>query len=496
MYDNNNPNPSGGQVSWNGSSYSGGPFRMEDLRGPSSSFSRTPGPDPATPTPPAKPSKKKRGKGVLKAVALVLCCALIGGSAGFGGAALYGVMFPSESQSGSASSGEADNSGKADRPGHSGTTIFENITPPTTTVNLNKADGITQMTLTEIYNAYVNSCVVITCQVTYTTNTWYGPYSGTATSAGSGFVISDNGYIVTNYHVIDGADTIKVTFYNGEEYEATFVGGEESNDVAVLKIDATGLTPVVLGDSDNLSVGEPVSTIGNALGTLSFSQTSGAVSGLGRSVTYSDGTIISMLQTDCTINSGNSGGPLFDQYGRVVGITSAKYSNNADSSAASIENIGFAIPINDVKTIITDILEHGYVIRPYMGITVATITEEYARTFGWPYGAYVNSVEENSCAEKAGLRKGDIITKVGDTEVATSAELTAAKNKYAPGDTVELTVYRGGEEIVLSITFDKSENPTAGNNNQSSGEGQSSSSQNNGQSSQGRDPFNSFPFGF
>jgi len=407
------------EVQWNGSAYSTNNCRVEDVSRPN-------------PFEPAKP-KKKRG-GALKVIALVLCCALVGGAAGVGGAALYSSL----------------NSGSGS------TTIVQNNTIPSTIVNIKEADGLTEMSLSEIYNAYVNSSVVVTCQTTYTTNTWFGPSSNTATSSGSGFVISDNGYIVTNYHVIDGAQAIKVTFYDGTEYQATLVGGEESNDTAVLKIDATGLTPVVLGDSDTLAVGETVSTIGNALGSLSFSQTSGAVSGLGRAVTYSDGTIINMIQTDCTINSGNSGGPLFDRYGRVVGITSAKYSNNGDmSGSASIENIGFAIPINDVKTIITDIMEHGYVIRPAMGITVATVTEEYAQYFNWPYGAHVNSVEAGSAAEKAGLKQGDIITAIGDTKITTSNELIAAKNKYSVGDTAQLTVFRSGEYITLSITFDQ-----------------------------------------
>ncbi len=421
----NNSHENNGQVRWNGSTYSTNHYRVEDVQGPE--------------VPPKAPRKKNRG--AAKAVALVLCCALVGGGAGVGGAARYGSM----------------NSGGAG----SSTTIHENNAVPTTTVNVHEANGLTPMSLTEIYAAYANSCVVITCQTPYTTNTWFGPSSGTATSAGSGFVVSDNGYIVTNYHVIDGAQTIKVTFYDGSEYEATYVGGEESNDVAVLKIDASGLTPVVLGDSDTLNVGETVSTIGNALGTLSFSQTSGAVSGLGRSVTYSDGSIINMIQTDCTINSGNSGGPLFDSYGRVVGITSAKYSGSSSSSGAAIENIGFAIPINDVKNIVTDIMEHGYVIRPSMGITVATITDEYAQYFNWPYGAYVNSVEEGSCAQAAGLKQGDIITKLGDTEITSVAELTAAKNTYAVGDTAQVTVYRSGEYLTLNITFDATQNPTS-----------------------------------
>lgn len=408
-----------------GSAYSSNRYRMEDLC--------------SRPAMPEQPPRKEKKRGALRVTALILACVLVSGGAGFGGAALYDSISDGKSE----------------------TVIHENNTVPSTNVNVLESDGITPMSLTEIYNAYAESCVVVTCQVTYTTNTWFGPSSGTATSAGSGFAISDNGYIVTNYHVIDGANAIKVTFHDGTEYEATYVGGEESNDVAVLKIDATGLKPVVLGDSDTLAVGQPVSTIGNALGSLSFSQTSGAVSGLDRSVTYSDDTIINMLQTDCTINSGNSGGPLFDQYGRVVGITSAKYSNNGDSSDAAIENIGFAIPINDVKDIITDIMEHGYVIRPYMGVTVATVTEEYAQYFGWPYGAYVNDVESGSCAETAGIRKGDIITKLGNKEIASSSELTMVKNGYAVGDTAEVTVYRSGEYLTLTITFDASKDPTA-----------------------------------
>ena len=457
MYNNDLHNQN---VQWDGSSYSTTNYRVEDA--PQGSSSPTP------------PKQKKPRKGAAKAVALVLCCALLGGGAGIGGAAIYDYV--------SSSNG--------------GTTTVLEGTVPSTTVNIKQPDGVTEMSLSEIYAAYANSCVVITCNVPYTTETWFGPSSGTATSAGSGFVISDNGYIVTNYHVIDGAESITVTFYDGSEYEASYVGGEESNDVAVLKIDATGLTPVVLGDSDLLSVGDEVSTIGNALGTLSFSQTSGHVSGLARSVTYSDGTIINMLQTDCTINSGNSGGPLFNQYGQVVGITSAKYSGSSSSSGASIENIGFAIPINDVKTIITEIMEHGYVTRPSMGITVATVTQEFSQYFNWPLGAYVNSVEEGSCAETAGLRQGDIITALGDTEVTTANELIAAKNTYSPGDTAELTVYRAGETLTLTITFDAEQQDTAA----SDPAPETTSSQQggyggNGNSGSGNNGYY-FPFGF
>ena len=312
------------------------------------------------PTPPQSPKKKKSGAG--KVVALVLCCALVGGGAGVGGAAAYDAL----------TSGPKTE-----------TTIYRNEVDPTA-VTVKQADGLTPMSLSEISAAYTDSCVCISV-TGMASNGWYQqPTAG----AGSGFIISEDGYIVTNYHVIDGATSIKVALNNGDTYDAKLVGGEELNDVAVLKIDGvSGLKPVVLGDSEDLVVGETVCTIGNALGTLSFSQTSGHVSSTGRSITMSDGTVMNnMIQTDCTINSGNSGGPLFDSYGRVVGITSAKLSNNGQSSQATIEGIGFAIPINDVIGIVTDYMQYGYVTgRPYMGILYPrTVSEENKQYFGWP----------------------------------------------------------------------------------------------------------------
>jgi serine protease Do len=396
----------------------------------------------------AQPPKKKRGKGAGKVVALVLCCALVGGGAGVGGAAAYNAL----------TGGSSGSSGE--------TTIYQNVTP-TTTVKVSQADGVTEMSLSEIYASYVNSCVCI--NVTATVQ--QGFYQYQTSGAGSGFIISEDGYIVTNYHVIDGASSIEVTLYNGESYDAKLVGGEELNDVAVLKIDGvSGLTPVVLGDSDQLVVGETVSTIGNALGAYSYSQTSGSVSATGRSVTMSDGTVMNMIQTDCTINSGNSGGPLFDQYGRVVGITSAKLSSGSDTSVATIEGMGFAIPLNDVIDIITDYMQYGYVTgRPYMGVlNPADVTSQYQSTFGWPAGVYVNGVEEGSCAQAAGLKQGDIITKLGDVDIASVAELTSAKNAYKAGETTTLTVYRSGETITLTITFDEQVNNTQSSTGDSS----------------------------
>jgi serine protease Do len=429
----------------------------------------------AAPAPEQPPKKKKGGFGA-KAVALVLCCALVGGGAGVGGAALYSAV----TGSGSRTSGT--------------TTIYQSTTEPTK-VNVVQADGVSPMSLSEIYASYADACVCITVTATVQ----QGWYQYQSTGAGSGFIITEDGYVVTNYHVIDGATSIQVTLNNGETYDASLVGGEELNDVAVVKIEGvTGLKTVVLGDSDDLVVGETVSTIGNALGTLSFSQTSGAVSAVGRSVTMSDGTILNMIQTDATINSGNSGGPLFDSYGRVVGITSAKYSNNGDSSEATIEGIGFAIPINDVIDIVTDYMQYGYVTgRPYLGVTVAEITSQYIQAFGWPEGVYVNSVESGSCAEAAGMKQGDIITKVGDTDVTSVSELTAAKNQFKAGETTTLTVYRSGETITLTVTFDEqSSSSTSGTTSDSSNSTDNSSSGNSGNSGNSGSGSNGYGYGY
>lgn len=412
--------------------------------------------DRAQQTPPPLQGPKKKTNGAGKAVALVLCCALAGGGAGVGGAALYSALTDPGGQPGLSQPGGPGEDDEDDE--DEGTTLHRSETDPAP-VQVRQADGLTPMSLAEINASYADSCVCISVQGTVQ----QGYYQYETSGAGSGFIVSENGYIVTNYHVIDGASAIKVTLNSGETYDAKLVGGEELNDVAVLKIDGvSGLKPVVLGDSDDLVVGEQVCTIGNALGTLSFSQTSGYVSSTGRSITMSDGTVMSnMIQTDCTINSGNSGGPLFDSYGRVAGITSAKLSNNGDSRSATIEGIGFAIPINDVIGIITDYIQYGYVTgRPSMGIEVATLEESDQQRFGWPAGVYVNSVSEGSCAERAGLKRGDIITRLGDTEVTTTNELSAAKNRYKAGQTAELTIYRMGEMINLTITFDEQKNST------------------------------------
>ena len=373
-----------------------------------------------------QPGKKK--KGGAKIAALCLVCALVGGIVGSAGvAAATGVL------------------------GGGSTTIYEATRQPTV-VNVSNITGQEQLTAPEIYAAYVGSTVGITTEIV-TTNVWGQPVS--AAAAGSGFVITEDGYILTNYHVIDGASSIQVSFIDGTTYDATLVGGEEENDIAVLKIDATGLTPVLIGDSDNVRVGESVVAIGNPLGELTFSMTQGIISARDRSITMENGNVMNMLQTDVAINSGNSGGPLFDMYGQVIGITSAKLSSNS-SSEATIEGLGFAIPINDIKDMVTDIMENGYVTgKPYMGITVSTVPQSISERYGMSQGALVESVDESSCAATAGLQKGDIITGIDGTTIVSSAELVEAKKNYSAGDTVTLQVERDGQTLDLQLTFDE-----------------------------------------
>lgn len=383
-----------------------------------------PVPAPAAQTEAAAP-KKHTGR----LVALALVCALLGGVAG-GAAVRYIPALASR------------------------TTLYEGSHAPTV-VSISNVTTEQPLTLPQIYASNLNSTVGITTELV-TTNYWGQQVKGAA--AGSGFVISQDGYILTNYHVIEGATAIQVAFADGRTYDATLVGGESPNDIAVLKIEAEDLTPVVLGDSDNLVVGEQVCAIGNPLGELTYTLTAGYVSARDRSITMSDGTVMNMLQTDTAINSGNSGGPLFNLYGQVIGITTAKYSGTSGSSA-TIEGIGFAIPINDVLGIVTDFMKYGYVTgRPYMGILNPSDTADYAQRFGWPVGVYVNDVEEGSCAEAAGIRRGDIITKIDDTEITGVSQLTSVKNSYRAGDTVKVEVYRSGESITLTLTFDEQQN--------------------------------------
>ena len=348
-------------------------------------------------------------------------------------------------------------------------------------VNTARTDTSEKLTPREVYAQNVNSTVGITTSIT--TNYW--GYQTTSAASGSGFILTEDGYILTNYHVIENSSSVQVTTYDNTSYSASIVGYDESNDIAVLKIDATGLTPVVLGSSDDLYVGDEVMAIGNPLGELTFSLTVGYVSALDREVTLSSGTTMDLIQTDAAINSGNSGGALFNSYGEVVGITNAKYSSSSSSGSASIDNIGFAIPINHVKNIITSIIEKGYIVKPYIGVSVTTVSSEMV-SYGLPQGAAVKAVSENSPAAECGLKINDIITAINGEEITTSSELVKIVSASQPGDKMTLTVYRQGEseQLTLTLTVGEQQKSALADPTSSSNQQQSSGS------------YGGFPFGF
>lgn len=376
---------------------------------------------------PWEEKKPKKDRRVLKSLALLLVVAILGGCIGAGLMAAFG--------------GRGFRSGKAEIM-QSDRTVDR--------VEIKKVDGKTEMTPAEVYAANVNAAVSI--NVEGSTTNIFGFTTPTA-SAGSGFVLTADGYIATNYHVIRAANKVKVTLYNGESYDAAIVGGDEDFDVAVIKIEAEGLQPVVLGNSDHLNVGDTVLAVGNPLGELTFSMSEGIASSVNRAINV-DGTPFNMIQVDASINHGNSGGPLFNTYGEVIGIVSAKYSSESNTGA---EGLGFAIPINDVSAIVQDIMENGVVTdKAYIGIKAYTVNSETVQMYGdlLREGVYVSEVEKGSAADKAGMQAGDIIIALGDKDIASMTDLTAAKKNYRAGDTAEFTVFRGGEEVKLSLTFD------------------------------------------
>ena len=299
----------------------------------------------------------------------------------------------------------------------------------------------------DLYEQNVNSTVGIT--TSGKTDSRYG-YGYTFQAAGSGFIITEDGYILTNHHVVEDSDTVTVATFDDETYDAKVIGYDESNDIAILKIEAENLKPVTIGDSDKLRVGDTVYAIGNPLGELTFSLTHGIVSALSRNVTTGSHTM-NLIQTDCAINSGNSGGALFNSRGEVVGITNAKYSASGFTSEAEIDNVGFAIPVNSVTRIVTSIIENGYVLKPYIGITVAPLSEETASITGIKSGAVVQDVTEGAPADQAGIKVHDVIVKIDDLDIKDSNTLVQAVAKTNPGDVKTFTVYRQGDEIKLDV---------------------------------------------
>ena len=388
-------------------------------------------PPPAGPEPQAaasKPPKKRRkrsgGRIVRSAVALVLAAAM-GFAGGFVGARV----------------GNAGNK-----------VVIQQVERTDSSAASGTAVSSSGMTTSQVSEMVSPSVVVITTeQVVYSQWSWYGQ-NQVESGAGSGVIISSDGYILTCAHVVSGASQITVTI-GDTDYTATVVGEDDTSDVAVLKIDATGLTPATVGDSDSLSVGDSVLAVANPLGELGGTVTSGIVSALNRSVTIqgtSSTNTMSLIQMDASVSPGNSGGGLFNMNGELIGLVNAK------SSSSDAEGLGFAIPINDAIQVAQDLLENGYVSgRPYMGITYIAVTDaQTAAQFNVnAYGVYVVDVVQGGPADKAGLKVGDRIVSIDGTEIAQKDDLGTLMQQHTAGDTLSITVARDGQMQTVSLTL-------------------------------------------
>lgn len=305
------------------------------------------------------------------------------------------------------------------------------------------------LTPAQVYAMNEKSVVAISCTVT---ESEFGQLF-TSENTGTGFVLTQDGYIASNYHVVSGADSITVVTSDGTEYTAKYIGGDESNDIALIKVDATGFRPVIIGSSNTLIVGDQVAAIGNPLGELASTLTVGYVSAKDRMIT-TDGTQINMLQTDAAINPGNSGGPLFNMKGEVIGITTAKYSGMTNSGA-TIEGIGFAIPIDDVIGMLEDLRLYGYIKGAYLGVSVSDVDEMVSELYGLPEGVLVHNVVIGGAAQKGGVKAKDIITNLGGYDIKNMNDLTRALRHFEAGQTITVTAYRNGNEVQLSLTLDE-----------------------------------------
>ena len=381
---------------------------------------------------PPKKKKKFNGKRVARsAVALVLAAAM-----GFAGG-FVGAKF-----------------------GGSGKVVIQQVAPSSTADSASGSDNSitaasssgSSLTTEQVADLVSPSVVVITTeQVVYSQWSWYGQ-NQVESGAGSGVIISSDGYILTCAHVVDGASTITVTI-GDKDYTATLVGEDTTSDIAVIKIDADGLTPATVGNSDSLKVGQSVMAVGNPLGELGGTVTGGMISALNRSVTIQGSSSVntmSLIQMDASVSPGNSGGGLFNMNGELVGIVNAK------SSSSDAEGLGFAIPINDAIKVAQELLENGYVTgRPYLGITYLAVTDaQTASQLGVnAYGVYVVEVVKGGPAEKAGLQAGDRIVSVDGTEIASKDDLGTLMQKHAAGDTLSITIAREGQMQTVNVTL-------------------------------------------
>ena len=375
---------------------------------------------------PLAPQKKQGGRIALIIVAAVLVCAL-----GFGfGASIHSFakarIVPKSSLG----------------------TIYAAPEQGTRSSASVPTDAGSELSAAEIYSLLTPACVGVSTSTT-STNVFGQVTRGAIT--GSGFIISADGYVLTNNHVIETALAedleVKVMLYSGEEYTAEIIGGDSRSDVALLKIPGRDLPCVTLGTFEGTRVGEAIYAIGNPLGELTYSMTSGIVSALDRSITISNNTAIDMFQIDAAINNGNSGGPIINCFCQVIGIASAKY------ASSGVEGLGFAIPIDDALKVVDDLAVYGYVKgRPLLGILVGNAQ---AYTEDGQSGAIVMEVNEGSCSEKAGLQEGDVIVEAGGKSIASMSDLLDARRAWHAGDTVTVVVLREGERMTFSITLDE-----------------------------------------
>ena len=295
--------------------------------------------------------------------------------------------------------------------------------------------------LQDIYSSVIDSVVSISSM------------TSSGTSSGTGIIMSSDGYVITNHHVITGALVISVLTNDNQEFEAALVGSDEMSDLAVLKIDARGLKAAEFGDSSKLRVGDSVVAIGDPLGVqLRGTMTNGIISAINRDLTVGDRTM-TLIQTNAALNNGNSGGPLINCYGQVIGINTVKMSSYYTASA-TVEGLGFAIPISVAKPIIDELIENGYVAgRPAIGISGDSLPSYYRTYYRLPDGVYVTSVNEGSDAKAKGIREGDIVTAINGERISSIDELNTVKNQYAAGDEVTLTIYRSGAYYEVTVTL-------------------------------------------
>ena len=395
-----------------GAPTSSGPSHPDGTAGGHSHWAAAPAP---------KPAKKKR-RGAVAGIAAA--CLTLSVAAGFGGGYLAG-QFQKSPSAGTASGGQS--------------VMYQSVA---------NSGNTGELSVAEVAAKAADSVVEVTAQ---STGSFFGQ---TTTSAGSGVILTADGYIVTNNHVVEGGDTFAVRTRDGTSYDARLIGTDSQTDLAVLKIEASGLTPAVLGDSDALVVGETAVAIGNPLGELGGSVTSGIISALSREITTSDGVTMHLLQTSAAINPGNSGGGLFNSDGELIGIVNAK------SVGTEIEGIGFAIPINTAKSVIEDLINQGYVSgRVDTGFTVVDLTDAAtAYQYGVRQtGIYVLRVTSNT----DGFRSGDLLYTIGGTEIQSLADYNNALSQYQVGDTVDVVVIRSGRTVSLTLTLQEAGKDTS-----------------------------------